>query len=107
MIMADYYTDTKKKVVDFALGFLINLGLTIAVFVILILTGLLVYTFKIQSLLFTAGINGLTLLGAVAGEIILVYMFWKTRRYIAIGMLCFFIMPLLIFGMCMVALSNF
>lgn len=83
----DYYTSTGRKIADFLLGFIV--APIIPLFI----------AFGVKS---GSGI-GLAILLMVFGTI---FAFLKNRRFLAIGMLCACLVPLLLFGACLLMLTQ-
>jgi predicted membrane metal-binding protein len=80
----DYYTSTGMKIVDFLAGFL-GIGLVLgAIALFSALTGWVKPA----------------VLSVVAYVVATVVAFMRGRRFIGIGMLCFLLIPILVFGAC-------
>lgn len=89
----DYYAgDIKKKLSDFILGFFLMPILSI---IVILLIGSYAY--------FSEYLIALFVLLVLAG---IVFLFAKGRRYIGIGIVSFLIIPLLVFGACVIAFSG-
>lgn len=93
--MADYYDTPAKKVGDFFVGFLGNLMLGVIFFYVF--SFLMQYFYNLFPILL--GI-------VIVIEILPLMYFFKTRRYIAIGMLSAIALPLLVFGFCTIMLFS-
>lgn len=81
----DYYTTSKKKVIDFILGF----------FGVIIINAIIL-TASLYAKIFQTGF-----LFSIVISIIAVVLFFKNgRRFIAVGMISISLLPLLVFGSC-------
>ena len=104
LVKEDYYAgDTGKKVLDFCIGFfapgVILQFLAMPVALLFSTLAGLSYGFMGFSYL-ALGIIFLFL------GVLFFVKFRKTRRYISIGLLCSVIVPLILFGACMVIISG-
>jgi hypothetical protein len=111
---ANYYqNDSNKKIIDFFIGFFGTMAFWIISAIVFSLINLFVNTiidsdiidFISAMLIFIMTfIQFLPLLFTIIG---IVYFFKKGRRFIAIGILSTIILPLLLFGACIIMLTGF
>lgn len=85
-----YYTSGGRKLVDFLIGFF---GVTLVIV-------------AVASALAAISPPGGLLLGVIADILCIVFAFAGGRRFVAIGMLCAWLVPLLAFGACLVIVSQ-
>lgn len=91
----NYYTSTGKKVGDFFLGF----------FGVLILNFILAFIFGF--LFIFANLYWMNLFISIAISLALIFLFFKkNRRFIAIGIIAMMLIPILVFGSCLVLLGG-
>jgi len=88
---SSYYVSTRKKVLDFLLGFVGTLGMA----------GVLVL---LSSSVRSSSVTGIWMLGGAVWIVGVILLFGSGRRFIAIGGLCTLLIPLLAVGACFVAL---
>jgi len=99
-IKVDYYNTTYKKVIDFLMGFGLNLAIAFILTVIFLLLSSYAGVYAVLMTLLLISTYILLL-------IFLCIKFFIRRRYIAIGMIVSIIVPpLLLFGTCMVLLFS-
>ena len=85
-----YYTSGGRKLVDFLVGFF---GVTLVIV-------------AVAGALAAVSPPGGILLGVIADILGIVFAFAGGRRFIAVGMLCAWLVPLLAFGACLVIVSQ-
>jgi hypothetical protein len=91
-----YYTSTKRKVGDFFIGFFGGVVLTI------------LFSF-LSSFLFRTSENyslAVSSLSLVVTVFLIIFLFRKGRRFIAIGLISMALLPLLAFGSCLLILTG-
>jgi hypothetical protein len=96
----DYYTNSvKRKVVDFLIGFF-----GIIAFNVLFFWSIL--SMQVFGTIFSIYLSIIVIV--IVLELVGIYFLILYRRYIGIGVLCsLLVLPLLLFGACIVMLSNF
>ncbi|MFH1408609.1 MAG: hypothetical protein ABIH34_01760 [Nanoarchaeota archaeon] len=101
--MVDFYDTRKKKVVDFMKGLTLNVLIGM---ILLALLSTMSWTSQILSTTWMEVLaSAIIPLALVILEIILLIRLFPQRRYIAIGMLASFILPLLLVGACFIAFN--
>ena len=99
LVKGDYYAgDAGKKVLDFCLGFFAP-GIAEMVLAVPLVFLSLMLNFEAFGLFFHILILILAIFFFIK--------FRKTRRYISIGLLCSVLIPLLLFGACMIIFVGF
>lgn len=98
------YKDDSEKTTDFVKGLGLGFLILLAMIVISTISLLLLDEYAASEV---APVSVIILaLGQIIGVILIINRFFKTRRYIAIGMLSLLIIPLLILGTCGLMLAG-
>jgi type IV secretory pathway VirB6-like protein len=104
--MEDNYTNTNQKVKDFFKGFFLNIGIGAVHFGLYCLLFWIISALRIaDSMAVTLVISILLVILIVVVEFILIRHFFRTKRYVAIGMLSSLLLPLLVTGYCSVVFN--
>lgn len=97
--MNENYQNKEDKTSDFVIGFFINVGIIVAAFCLYWVFYAIGLDTGLSNISKGIAISIVLILLAII-EFLLIKKHLKARRYIAIGMIVAFIVPLLVFGAC-------